>query len=264
MLKSERDDLIRLAKSRAKIAKTEIAERQKILLAEIEDLLAREYEAEDALWAEAMDAAKEQVRKANDLIVAQCAGLGIPARHAPEALVGWYSRSPSVLDPSRRGELRKVAQTRLTALSAAARTQIDKAALEAETALIAGSLESSDAKAILEAMPTPEQLMPALSLDDLGVKSWQPPEGVASALLTPSTPADLRRRKVLRAIEANPDASDREIGRKAGVDGKTVAALRRRGNAELSATETAEFRADDAEFRADHKKEVPDAVGPDQ
>jgi hypothetical protein len=94
--------------------------------------------------------------------------------------------------------------------------------------LVAGSLESADARAVLEAMPTAEQLMPALSLGDLGVKTWQPPKGTASALLTPSTPADRKRRKALAAIDAHPGWSDRKIAEIAGVDHKTVAAYPRR------------------------------------
>ena len=96
-------------------------------------------------------------------------------------------------------------------------------------------LESEDARAALAAMPTAEQLMPALSLDDLGVKTWQPPEGAAAALLEPSTPADRKRRKVRQAIEANPGASDREVARIAGCDHKTVAAIRRAAAGELPA-----------------------------
>jgi hypothetical protein len=94
--------------------------------------------------------------------------------------------------------------------------------------LVAGSQESADARAVLEAMPTAEQLMPALSLGDLGVKTWQPPEGTASALLAPSTPADRKRRKVLAAIEAHPGWPDRKIAEISRVDHKTVAAYRRR------------------------------------
>ena len=139
----------------------------------------------------------------------------------------WRSRSREFTSQTRRAELRKIAQTRLAALTSAAKSAIDSQALEAETALVAGSLESADAGAVLEAMPTAEQLMPALSLDDLGVKTWRPPEGAASALLTPSTPADRKRRKVLAAIEAHPGWSDRKIAEIAGADHKTVAAYRR-------------------------------------
>ena len=245
MNKTERDDLIRLAKSRARLAKAEADERAKILLAEAEDLMAAEYDARDQLWAEATAIAEEACSKANEVITARCVDLGIPAKDAPRLELRWRSRSPEFADTGRRAELRKKATTQLAALTAAAKTRIDRAALETETALIAGSLESGDARAFLERMPTADQLMPSLSLDDLGVKTWQPPEGAAAALLTPSTPADRRRRKVLRAIEAHPGASDREVGRLAGVDGKTVAAYRHAA-AELPA-QAAEFRTKDEE-----------------
>jgi hypothetical protein len=243
--KTERDDLIRLARMRAKLAKSDADQRVKVLLAEAEDLMAGEFEARDQLWVEAEQVAEEACRKANEVIVARCADLGIPAKYAPQLELGWRSRSREFASTARRAELRKVAATRLAALAAAAKNAIDRKVLETETALIAGSLESGDARAFLAAMPTAEQLMPPLGLDDLGVKTWQPPEGAAAALLTPSTPADRRRRKVLRAIEAHPGASDREVGRLAGVDGKTVAAYRLAA-AELPA-QAAEFRTEDEE-----------------
>jgi hypothetical protein len=226
--KSERDDLIRLVRLRAKQARSDAETRAKILIAETEDLMAGQFEAEDALWASAVAIAEKAAALANERIAEQCALLGIPPHHAPGLELMWRSRSREFTSPGRRAEVRKLAQARLAALTSAAKSAIDNQALEAETALVAGSLESADARAVLDAMPTAEQLMPALSLDDLGVKTWQPPEGAVSALLTPSTPADRKRRKVLAAIEAHPGWSDRKIAEIAGADHETVAAYRRR------------------------------------
>ncbi len=78
-------------------------------------------------------------------------------------------------------------------------------------------------------MKTPDELMPALSLDDLGLHRWQPVNGAAAELLTPSTTTDRKRRKILRAIESNAGLSDRQIAEIAGVDHKTVAKYRRSG-----------------------------------
>ena len=78
-------------------------------------------------------------------------------------------------------------------------------------------------------MPTVADLMPALSLQDLGVTRWQPPEDIAAQLTTPMTPAQRRQRQIRRAIEANPGASDRKIAEIAHCDHKTVAAHRREG-----------------------------------
>jgi hypothetical protein len=80
-----------------------------------------------------------------------------------------------------------------------------------------------------QSMPSAEQLMPPLRLEDLGVVRWQPPEDAAAQLTTPQTPAAKRRRRILRAIEANPGASDRRIAEIAGCDHKTVSAHRNRG-----------------------------------
>jgi hypothetical protein len=238
----EREQLIRLARLRAKQAKAGAAEREKILAAEVADLTAAEFAARDELWAEATAIAEEAAAKANEVIAARCADLGIPAKHAPRLELGWSARSRDFSDYTRRGELEKLAAKRLAALTAAAKSAIDRGLLETETALIAGSLESDEARAVLAAMPAVEDLMPPLSLGDLGVTTWQPPEGAAAELLTPSTPADRRRRKVLRAIAAHPGASDREIGRLTGMDGKTIAKYR---------TAAAELPAPGAEFRTD-------------
>jgi hypothetical protein len=239
--KSERDDLIRLVRLRAKQARSDAETRAKLLIAEAEDLMVGQFEAEDALWAEAVAIAEKAAVQANELIAGQCALLGIPSHHAPGLELRWRLRSQEFTSQARRAELRKIAQTRLAALTAAAKSAIDNQALAAETALVAGSLESADARAVLDAMPTAEQLMPALNPDDLGVTTWQPPEGAAAALLTPSTPADRKRRKALAAIDAHPGWPDRKIAEIARADHKTVAAYHRRAGetpAELPGRDT--------------------------
>jgi hypothetical protein len=55
--------------------------------------------------------------------------------------------------------------------------------LETETQLLLGGLESSEARQFLAAMPTVEQLMLPLSLDDLGV-----PAGSRPRTLPPNSP----------------------------------------------------------------------------
>jgi hypothetical protein len=226
MTKSEREQLAKLARARARLAKSEAAEREKILLSEAEDLLTAEFSAQDEMWAETLKIGEEGDRRRNEWIRAQCAKIGIPPPGAPQRVTMWLSRGPEYGDPSRRGELRRLAASRLAALTATAKRMIDAQCLETETALVRSGLESADALAFLEAMPTAEQLMPSLSLDDLGVTHWQPPVGAAAALLAPSTPADRKRKIVRQAIEANPGASDRKIAEIAGVDHKTVSKYR--------------------------------------
>lgn len=226
MTKSEREQLSKLARLRARQAEREAEAREKILLAEVQDQLTAEFDAHDELWAEAVTIAEEAAAKANAHIRAVCADLGIPPREAPQPGLAWHC-GPSYSDEKRRGELRKLAATRLAALTKTAKAAIGDRLLEVETELIASDLKSGDAKAFLLAMPTAEQLMPPLSIEELGVVRWQPPEDAATQLITPLSPAEKRRRRILRAIEANPGASDRKIAQIAGVDHKTVAAHRR-------------------------------------
>ena len=227
MTKAEREQLIRIVRARARQAEREAASREKVLLAEVQNELTAEYEAHDAMWGEAIAIAHDAVAKANVAIQAQCGDLGIPPKQAPRLELGWHSRNPEFNDSKRRAELRKLAETRLAALTKTARTAIQAAALDREEQLVLGGLHSTEARELFASMPTAEQLMPPLSLEDLGVVRWQPPEDAASQLTTPLTPAGRKRRRILRAIEANPCASDRKIAAIANADHKTVATYRR-------------------------------------
>lgn len=86
-------------------------------------------------------------------------------------------------------------------------------------------------------MPTAEELLPRLRLAELEPGKeptrdrwghWEPPAGVAAALLTPSsaTSREQKRRAMEQALLANPAGSDRAIAAAAGVDRKTVATHR--------------------------------------
>jgi len=227
MSKADRDALIRINRARAKQAEREAEMREKTLLAEVQDQMTAEFAANDELWAEAVGIANEAAKLANAQIQARCAELGIPAQHAPGLELKWRSRSPEYLDKSRRAELAKLAAARLQALTKAAKTEIQAAALRVEEQLILGGLKSDEARELFAALPTVEQVMPALSLDDLGVVRWQPPDDAATQLTTPMTPAQKRRRRILRAIEANPGMSDRKVAELVGCDHKTVGNLRR-------------------------------------
>jgi hypothetical protein len=249
MTKGDRDQLIRLVKARARQAKAEAKQREKVLLAEVLAEMSAEYEAREQMWADAVAIAEEAAAKANEQILACCADLGIPAKHAPRLTVG-FIRKPweATYSSDPKADIVKRAQAKLTALTETAKVMIDADALKVETALVAGGLQSDEAKAVLEAMPTAEQLMPALTLDDVGVKHWQPPEGAAYELTAPLTTADRKRRRVRQAIEANPRASDRSIAKTAGVDHKTVAKYReQRGELSASAGEVPASPDDDEE-----------------
>lgn len=227
MTKADRDQLVRLAKNRAKQAEADVDARMAVLYTEVIDQMTAEYEVQDALWADAVIVAEEATAKANDQIRRKCAELGIPAGQAPQLHSMWSPRGRQFSNRERRAELEKLAKARLAALAKEAKVRINNAALQVEEQLILGGFESDAARAAFELLPSAEELMPRLSLQELGVTRWQPPEDIAGQLTTPMTTSGRLRRRVKRAIEANPDESDIDIARIAGIDVKTVAAFRR-------------------------------------
>ncbi len=63
--------------------------------------------------------------------------------------MGWRRRSGEFSDRERRAELVKLAEAKLTAVTAAAKTAIQGAALDVEEKLIVGGLESDEARQVL-------------------------------------------------------------------------------------------------------------------
>ena len=243
MTKADRANLERLARKRAKLAESNIGERVKVLRADVEDHLSAQHKFDDELWADVNREALQAVARADAQVAAVCARLGIPEDLRPSIGISWYSRGKNAL-ASRRTELRKLANARIDAAAESAKVAIRTNLLQVETELIRGGLESAEAVAFVDAMPTPEQLMPGVDLpalernaeaDDDGrpgfrprTAAWQPPTHAAGELLTPSSAStrEARRQAVAAALVATPEASNREIARMAGVDHKTVGKLR--------------------------------------
>jgi len=237
--RAERENLARLARKRAKLAKDMVSERERILAADVEDQLAAVHKFDDDAWAEIAREAQRAVAKADKQIAEICLQLGMPEDLRPNLSLGWYGRGENA-SRERRAELRKLAQARIAAAGQAARTAIETSVVEIETELVRDGLESSEAVAFLDRMPTAAELMPAVSIAELEGgqrpdRSWTPPTGLTAALLTPSTATDRRRTVVAAAIAAHPDESDRGIARLCGVDHKTVAKVRRGEGGEIPA-----------------------------
>jgi hypothetical protein len=221
---SDRNTLIKILKARGEQAKRDVVERETILRAEVEQNFHIEFSRRDDLWADVVAAVEEAEAAANVAIQARCAALGLPAEHVPTMHSNLYSRRYS---KEERTDLRVLADKRLKAMTAEAKGAIDRAVLDRTEQLLIGGLSSHEARAVIDAMPRVQELMPALSLDDLGVRTWQPPVDAAQILTAGLDPVERRRRQIRYAIESNPGASDRYIGQLLGVDHKTVGKYRR-------------------------------------
>ena len=80
--------------------------------------------------------------------------------------MAWYRRGENAAS-QRRTELRRVAKTEIDALEARAKTEIERVSVEQQTALISDGLTSEAAQAFLEQMPTAENLMPVLDMEQI-------------------------------------------------------------------------------------------------
>jgi hypothetical protein len=167
MTKGEREELVKLVKARTRVAGRVVDQRAAELLADVERQLATEYKVTDAAWSDLTAAAARAVQEADRGLAERCRALGIPEECRPRLSFSWFERGQNLFK-DRRDELRRVAVIRIEALAEAARVEIEQKALDGLTLLIAGGLESSEAKAMLTAIPTPEALMPKIDLASLG------------------------------------------------------------------------------------------------
>lgn len=167
MTKRERDDLAKLVRQRAKLEKALASQRKAELLAEFERQMAQDYSYDDdATWSAAVEAAEAEVRAAKAKIADRCVELGIPKEFAPRLTVGWYGRGQNAT-AQRRTELRRVAATRLDAMEKAARTEIERASVGAQTNLITDGLTSEAAHRFVDSLPSVRLLMPPLDAGEV-------------------------------------------------------------------------------------------------
>jgi hypothetical protein len=167
MSKADREALVKLVRRAERAHKTLAEQRKAEQLADFERQLATIHKYyDDEVWQEAYAEASRVVAEADAKIAERCRELGIPEDWRPGLSVGWYERGENAMK-QRRGELRKVAQTRIDADYKRACTAIEMHSVELQSQLVAGGLESDAARAFLKAMPSPEVLMPLLDAAEI-------------------------------------------------------------------------------------------------
>jgi hypothetical protein len=169
MTRRERDDLSKLIRQRAKVEKAGLTQRKAEMMAEFERQISAIYHwDDDAVWTEANEAAEKAVQEARTIVAERCRKLGIPHEFAPQIQFAWFGRGQNAVS-GRRSELRKAAKARVDAMEAAAKTDIERASVEAQTQLLAGGLTSEAAKEYLANLPSLESLMPHIDAKELVV-----------------------------------------------------------------------------------------------
>jgi hypothetical protein len=179
MTRAEREDLIRLAKLRERTAKSDAKRRSADMAADFEMKLASQFSFDQReVWSELMAKAREAVAEADRRLGEDCRRLGIPENFRPEISVSWYARGENATK-ERRTELRRVMHSRLVALERRTFETIERGTLDFITQVVERGLGSDEARALLSAMPSIEQLMPQLDYAAIQRSLLQGPEATA-------------------------------------------------------------------------------------
>jgi hypothetical protein len=180
MTSVERQELGKLVRLNAKVAKDDAEARGKWMLADAEAKLAAIYKAEDDLWADIRAAAEKQVAEADAAIAALCRQRGVPEDFRPHLDLRWYGRGENAYGP-RRAELRRVAQAQVAARVKEAQVEIDRESARQLTVIAQAGLVTEEALAFIGQMPKPEELLPPMG-------RLQMADGKILALEAPVTP----------------------------------------------------------------------------
>jgi hypothetical protein len=163
----DREDMLKLVRSRERVAKSMASARSAALMADFEAQLDRQYAYdEDAIWQAAAEFAKEAVAMARGRIAERCGELGIPAQFAPDLSVQWYARGRNAMEGERQ-QMRRLAKRRIEQIEASARLEIERASVQAQERLWTDGLTSDAAQTFLASLPTVEGLMPTLNLQEV-------------------------------------------------------------------------------------------------
>jgi hypothetical protein len=203
MSRAEREELQRLVRQREKVLKSAAKQRSAELIADFENQMGQEYSFDqDETWRQAEEVAKKDVRKAQEKVAARCAALGIPKQFAPSLSLYWAARGYGNRLEKRRVELRRMAQTQITAIEQKAIVQIELSCLDAQTQLATAGLSSDAARAFVERLPSIETLMPRLSFAEVAGEADPP---IAEQLVSPNALRQRRFRERQAALQHPSD-----------------------------------------------------------
>jgi hypothetical protein len=188
MTPQERQQLRQLMRIREQRAKRQVEAFASERLAQFEQEMATIYRADDERWARISRAVGQLEQEANAELRRVCEAEGIREEFAP-SFHSYFSGRSQNADASRRGELRKVAQTRVRADMKAAKVAIETASADVQERLLVGGLRTDEARELVEQIPSVESLMPSLPTAEIiqieEANGHKRPAGYASRQLPP-------------------------------------------------------------------------------
>jgi hypothetical protein len=161
--KAERGELRSIVRQQFKVLRTEVDQRQRELIADVETQLTDRYAVEDHAWSDAAHLAHEAVLEANRKINDAFRDL-TGERHVEQMYVqGRLPAKPS----EARFNLRREAHARINATVQGAIYKLQRQEADLLRTLAVEALESDEARQFLSAIPTVGELVPATRLAEI-------------------------------------------------------------------------------------------------
>jgi hypothetical protein len=163
--KTERAELRSVVRQQFRVLRAEVTQRKAELYADVEDQIADRFGADDRTWAGVMHEVHEAVLECNRRINDAFYRAGYQERGRSERM--WIGE-PNIRKPEgKRNELRHQAGSRIEAQVKGAMLNLDRREADLLRTLAIGAIESEEARAFLEALPTVGELVPAARLAEL-------------------------------------------------------------------------------------------------
>jgi len=163
--KGERAELKSIVRQQFKVLRAELEQRELEMLANLEDQIADKYATEDQTWAALQHEVHEAVMAANRAINDAIYKHGYAEKGPTER--SWVAEPHMKQPQERRMDLRRHAHSRIREQVRAARLDLDRREADTLRTLAVGALETSEAQAFLEKIPTVGELVPTARLAEL-------------------------------------------------------------------------------------------------
>ncbi|TAM62853.1 hypothetical protein [Mycobacterium sp.] len=169
---AERTALLKLVARNTKIACADLDALAAAQYAEFERQMTKLWEAQELgvqqLIAEGHELLAPVLAEAKRLVDERCEAMGIVAELRPRVdggiALGW---GPERLSRERKTEIRRAAKAEIEARKRRAKTEVERARGKQETLILTGAIETAEGKAILESLPSADELLPALGVADV-------------------------------------------------------------------------------------------------
>ena len=161
--KTERNELKAVVRQQMKVLRAEVEQRKAELLADVDEQIVARFSEDDQKWADAAHLAHEAVMEANRKVNDAYREL-TGDRHVERM----YVQATVPQKPAReRIVLRKAAESRIEEQVAGALLKLQRQEADLIRTLAVGALESEEARAFLDSIPTVSELVPAARLAEL-------------------------------------------------------------------------------------------------